>query len=1350
MTDHANFDEGASKRTFTAPYSSRHPVPTVQGYEAQKEEREAESEATAPVPTDSNSSPKSRKRRSLLSSAKSLLRRDSTSKSSLNEKEPYKAENHNVRQSSTQIDDTRSSLQASSKEELRNKETWSEDDVKVGNGHEEAQLQEAPKHEQQHEEIPPRGGLMLDGKPRQEQHKGDSETNDQDKSDQQGNGSFLQDSSQAIGGNLDPRQKRKNMKHMSRDHTTREVTDPVTHLPVMVHDSTNEELKSVSENEPPPGSELSTADNSGRKTKSETQLQKETNQQQLGHRALQKLFPPPDFDAIREQIAGVYGVAITVGLGSVLLVPLLLLVTAQCLAQTNDHRRSWLNVLVTSIMLLISGLTAGGCMIYIIRGWLQNRIYTVWDDQLWEAARKQEIAVKDAPTPESVQWLNSLLASVWGLINPDLFTSLVDTLEDVMQASLPKLVRMISVEDLGQGSEAIRILGVRWLPTAAAAKDVSKNGKIKPGKGQDSDRKVSGEGEIDNERKDDNDKGYSENQEPTEPQKDEANDTGDNENIAEGMEAEEGDFVNIEVAFSYRASASGRSLTDKSKNAHLYLGFYLPGGIKFPVWVELRGIVGTMRMRLQLCPDPPFFALCTLTLLGQPKADISCVPLTKKGLNIMDLPLISSFVQSSIDAALAEYVAPKSLTLDLKDMLVGDDFKKDTSARGVLMVRIKQAREFKEGDSGMVGLKQGSSDAYVAIGWAKFGKPVWSTRVIVGNMQPVWEETTFVLVSPEEINAEERLRVQLWDSDRTSADDDLGGIEVNLKELMSCPHSKGRMWDRTDSLQASEGNETMPGTLDWSVGYFAKMRIQPEQLKRQNVEPEIHSISDLKEKVSRDAERKLREAKDRDESPEVDQQKAQDLKLREGIVLCLIHEYTDVNHSADAMIIATPPLREYPTGIFSIQIHYITGLEYEQINKNRTKSEEGDDSEEGAGDLPSSYCTVILNHKKVFKTRTKPKNAKPFFNAGTERLIRDWRTTEIMVSVRDSRVHENDPLLGIIYLPLGKVFQERSQVIDSYPLVGGIGYGKARVSLVFRSIQLQAPKNLLGWDYGTIQITGPITSKDISPDLHGLRMKLRTVVNRGKMYASQSAEGSRWTGKHGRLVHLAVRKRYCSCMVIEFRKNSLGLDKTPAFGILWLKNIPDEEDVTVRVPVWRTDKENLQRGETNCVQELGEKLGTLAMPLKFYRGLGGYHQKLASKSPSLQDVFEVLSTANDNKEAYSAIGGDYSSSEDSDSSDDDSQSNGDGEGKSNGFLKKMGLDSDSNEEHVNDGKGGPIDQIKNYKLHSDQLHRRHRGLMQWKGARTADWVKTKVEHGKDHLLDNFRHHERNPGVETEV
>jgi hypothetical protein len=45
------------------------------------------------------------------------------------------------------------------------------------------------------------------------------------------------------------------------------------------------------------------------------------------------------------------------------------------------------------------------------------------------------------------------------------------------------------------------------------------------------------------------------------------------------MEAEEGDFVNMEIAFAYRPS-TGRGIKSRAKHAHLYLAFYLPGKVK--------------------------------------------------------------------------------------------------------------------------------------------------------------------------------------------------------------------------------------------------------------------------------------------------------------------------------------------------------------------------------------------------------------------------------------------------------------------------------------------------------------------------------------------------------------------------------------------------------------------------------------------------------------------------------------------------------------------------------------------------------------------------------------------------
>jgi hypothetical protein len=665
---------------------------------------------------------------------------------------------------------------------------------------------------------------------------------------------------------------------------------------------------------------------------------------------------------------------------------------------------------------------------------------------------------------------------------------------------------------------------------------------------------------------------------------------------------------------------------------------------------------------------------------------------------------------------MAEYVAPKSLTVDLKDMLVGDDFKKDTAAKGVLVVTIRKAFDFKEGDAGIPLIKDGSADPYVTVGWAKFGKPVWSTRVIVSEMHPHWNETAFVPVTAAELNVHERLRLQLWDSDKFDADDDLGRIEVDLKEIMKSSQSNGKMWDRQDGFRALKAGEAMPGKLDWSLGYYSKTRILEEQLATQTSEPDIKCIEDLRKKVGEESERKLREAK-RDESGEIEQQKAQGFKERE-----------------DQLIISSPPSENYPSGVLSVVIHQITGLEFESISKKQvSKTETASDEEEQSEDLPSAYCTIILNHQKVFRTRTKPKNAKPFFNAGCERFIRDWRTADVLISVRDARVHEDDALLGIVALPLKELLSERSQVNSIWPLSGGIGYGKCRISIVFRSVQLQAPEEMLGWDYGTLDIKPEIKGTLSDSSLGGLRIKARTSLGRGKFYSTGSGT---WETKRGKPIRLPVKKRYCSPLVLEFRSHSALLDKTPAFAILWLKDIPDEEEKTVKLTVWKGD---LKRAEANTLDECGEKMGEVEVTLKFWRGLSGYHGHLASKDSNLADVMEVLDCANDNDESEESNGivtdgGDDTSSSDTDGDDDEESPK----------LKSNKSDLEK------DGKRGTVDELKDYKTHAKQLHRKNRGLMQWKGPRTLQWMKNKVQHGEQKVEGLFKHHERDGGVETEV
>jgi hypothetical protein len=980
-----------------------------------------------------------------------------------------------------------------------------------------------------------------------------------------GNGEEMTDTSQIGPSSSDPKQRRKELKKSNRERAEREVTDPITHLPVTIHDFTDEALEEVGRNEPAFGTTQRTATGGENKNKSEDQLREENEEIQQSHDAMGELFPPPDFDALRIELAAISKRGITVGLAGVAIIVTGAFGFERLLREgilQNAKAKSWF--VGGTLWLVLAAASAGAVWLLVefVREWMSNKVNNIFEDEVWDAHRRGVVKASKKNDTETTVWLNSLIGSVWPLINPDLFASLADTLEDVMQASLPRFIRMVSVEDIGQGSESIRILGVRWLPTGAAARAVNEDGQLMSRE----------QSENDTEEKD-------------------GENSDSSENLQDGMEAEEGDFINLEIAFAYRTRSSSKSLKERTKDMHLYLAFYLPGNIKIPVWVDLQGIIGTMRMRLQLTPDPPFFALCTLTFLGQPKVNVSCVPLSKHAINIMDVPFISNFVQSAVDAAMAEYVAPKSLTLDLKDMLAGDDFKKDTNAVGVLVVNIKRGYDFKVGDSGIPLVKEGSSDGYVSVGWAKFGKVMWTTRVLQGEMEPVWDETCFILVTPQELNIDERLRVQLWDSDRLTADDDLGRIEVPIKELMKDDKSNGKMSQRQDGFRALKSGDDMPGKLEWSVGYFSKTRIQQCQFEKQTHDPEIRTMDQLKDKTRESSENKLRETmykegnKERDED-ELEQQASQELKEEQ-----------------DAMIISAPPPDGYPSGVLSIQIHNIVGLELERLNKRKASNDaEATDEEDSGEGLPSAYCTIILNHRKTFKTRTKPQNAKPFYNAGCERFIRNWHEAEVFIAVRDARVKEDDPLLGIIHLPLSDVFRERSQVMGFWPLTGGIGYGRVRISMVFRSIQLQAPRNLLGWQYGTVEVKPTVTVLDCPSDLRSSKLKFRTSISSAKMYAEDGGNKgtATWKSKRGKSLALAAASRYSSCMSIAFRDKGLLGEDTVAFAVLWLKDIIDEKQMELELPIWKGD---FKRAISCCLEECGERVGTIKLKLTFWSGL---------------------------------------------------------------------------------------------------------------------------------------------------
>ncbi|KAJ7115858.1 hypothetical protein C8R44DRAFT_709280 [Mycena epipterygia] len=1007
----------------------------------------------------------------------------------------------------------------------------------------------------------------------------------------------------------------------------RTVTDPVTHLNLPVHDSTFDELQTVSTASSTPSSD------------------DPPNLDPFRHSHMNGVVDAESrrgwTDEIRQTKIQAASMAALAAFGSASAI----LLVSRILGGTMT---GWAGSLFAGALCCILGMGAAACVLYF------------WNPQAPKVQLQgEETQLHKSESPETAIWFNSLLRSLWPIVNPALFTSVADMLEDALQASLPKLIHGVRVADIGQGSEALRIIGIRSL------------------QGGDATR---------------------------------ASD-------------DEGDFVNLEVALAYRARPRGTGLKDRSKNPHILMQFWVAGGVVLPVWVELTGILATARMRIQLMPNPPFLSAMTLTLLGQPKVTLKCTPLAKSFLNVMDVPGLSGWLQSAIDAAVGEYVAPRSLNVDLKTILSGRD-QMDTETLGVVVVIVKSAEGFKDGDGGKFWESKAEKrgDGYITIGWGKWGKPVWSSRIIENEGNPFWEEIAVLLVGPSEMNAKEKLRVQLWDSDRGAADDLLGTVEVNLHDLMGDAKTQNQMSSRKDRFTDVNGTP-WPGELEWDCGYFAKTTLE------QHLKEKGKDVEEVKRNIEHDTERELREAEtlEHDGQEEIDKQKQADLKDR-----------------SDEIIAGSAPTDEWPSGILSIQIEQIRGL---VVQKTRgSAAGEGAEDEEDQ-DLPSAYCTIILNHQRVYKTRTKLKSNKPFFAAGTERFIKDWRSASVIIAVRDSRMHEVDPLIGVVVLPLQTLLKTRSQISDAFPLVGGIGFGRVQLSLVFRSVQARLPRPLIGWDIGTLDVQPHARAAGNLPaDLAACRLVLRTLNGKGKLHAH--ADGG-WRQKRERPVRLAVKRRFGECLLVEFRRHALGPDQTPAFCTLWLKDVADDDEATVSLPVWRSAHKALDRARVNaCEPEGAERVGTLELTVKLWPGLSGYHKRLAEHDANFKDVMQVLDAAEESGS------GDGDSAHDS-LHDEDESSSSEGEGEEKD-------EDEAAAAAAGEGKGGVLSEAKDYRkrrgeLHRKrrgELHRKHRGLMQWGAVRKLAWLGHGVEQAAEDVEQKvkgqFRHHETEQGMDVEA
>lgn len=173
------------------------------------------------------------------------------------------------------------------------------------------------------------------------------------------------------------------------------------------------------------------------------------------------------------------------------------------------------------------------------------------------------------------------------------------------------------------------------------------------------------------------------------------------------------------------------------------------------------------------------------------------------------------------------FLRPKSYTVDIDRLLLGREAALRTHCVGVLHLIIHGAENLPKTDA------VGSTDAYVAISFSKFNKPLYSTRTIIDTLDPSWEESAFILVTSDAIQSGEKLRLRLCDSDRLSADDAIGVVEADLADLVDQTNSSdGSLHRRRDEIKADQPGMHTSGCLEWSVRFCPLWQMSLEEMSR--------------------------------------------------------------------------------------------------------------------------------------------------------------------------------------------------------------------------------------------------------------------------------------------------------------------------------------------------------------------------------------------------------------------------------------------------------------------------------------------------------------------------------------
>lgn len=1025
-----------------------------------------------------------------------------------------------------------------------------------------------------------------------------------------------------------------------------------------------------------------------------------------------------------------------------------------------------------------------GCALYITARFERMSHNTVTEARMRVAALDK----KSRPQDETVLWLNRLIEIAWPIISSDYFGPFVDLLEDSLMQQVPPIVHSCRIDGVDQGTVPIRLLSFKVLPSSSEA--------------------FTG---VDTDDMDDSDRIFAD---------------------ESGME----ECIVLEVRFSYRrptakgkkgdhgiaqSGSHGRSddigagalqdsgLSQRYANKQrIQMLMYMSIGVQklvsvdFPVGVEVIGIEGTMRVRLKMSPLLPFVRDVSFTFVDMPKFELSAHPLGHNlMIDVMNLPLISHYVLYSVENVMRDFVAPKSYTVDTQNLFGDGIGPQNSAAIGLLVVVFHRAVGLASADAG------GSSDPFVTLSYPMAKKPMYITRVIRNTRNPVWQEVAMIPVTADNLATYKRLRFSVFDADRFSADDPLGRADIAFggvvqrarKRFEENRHAEAHSFETYwEALSPARRRSKADGHLMFSIGYFERHIAEGWEKSGSEVDPALaHKLSDMQSGEHwPDPVNPVYNMLDRvmirlgmGLDPKIIQAR---ISRRERIAKFV----SRIN--AGLAVTNSPPPPHFVSGVLSFHIHSIEGLEVlsntnslrgsSRMRHHRLVLPHVSNPDSAASDmLPSSYVHVILNDTTVYRTRTKRSDSKPFINAGSERFVANWTASRIDFCVRQQRLREDDPVIGVASIPLAEAFSESCRVKRWFPLIGGIGAGLISITLLFQPFEVFIPRGIQGWDIGVLEVFAcRVTSLTDTPSKPAW-VNFDTVSGTASTPALERTDaGLEWADEV--FLRIAVQYRFQSFLYIVLHTESRvpGRVKHIAQALVHLNHLVDGERKLLKLPLFkRADwlameqaylaqsclRESQACDEGSLAQTMPvlentvdfdpgqlsarlEPIGTVEVDIAFMPGITSLHRSLVPGNRNLRTAYKSFLALSDfgllprRAQRPEEVTEDWQTvtTHNGEEPDQTLESEADGEGHGTASDAELGhyLRTMSSHGSFDPLLSSRMDNLTkrrasslNWEFDEDcspaerrrELHRQHRGLAQFKLFRSASWVKGLTQDG---------------------